>query len=215
MVGLKLYKKRKYIIKGVKMKTLLLVDIQNDFIDGTLVVPNAEKIIPFINAIQDDFDLVVATQDWHPPNHKSFAINNKGKNPFDVGELNGKPQVMWPAHCIEMTTGAQLYPKLDQRKVATIFRKGRDPDIDSYSAFCDNNGKNFTGLSAYLIGVGSTELYIAGLATEYCVKFTALDAKRYLRMPIYLIQNACCGINESNIDEAYNIMAYDNGIIII
>ena len=160
------------------MKALILVDIQNDFCKGgNLAVPDGEKIIPFVNQLQEnEYDLIVATQDSHPQNHKSFSSNNPGTNPGDLGELNGQPQVMWPDHCVKGTSGIEFHPELNSEKVSQVFPKGEDPSVDSYSGFFDNDQKTSTGLGEYLKEKGVTEVDVVGLALDYCVKFTALDA---------------------------------------
>jgi nicotinamidase/pyrazinamidase len=159
------------------MKALLLIDIQNDFLPGgSLAVQDGDQIIPLVNAIQDKFNLVVATQDWHPQSHKSFASNHKGRKVFEQIELNGLPQVLWPDHCVQGTKGAEFSPEVDWTKTEAIFRKGTNPEIDSYSGFYDNGHLKATGLTAYLKGRGVTQVYVAGLAADYCVYFTAKDA---------------------------------------
>jgi len=159
------------------MKALIIVDIQNDFIPGgALAVPDGDKIITRINEIQKKFDIVVATQDWHPANHKSFASQHEGKTPFDIVDLNGIQQTLWPDHCIQGTRGAELHKDLNTNKIDAIFRKGTNPEIDSYSAFYDNNHKKITGLNGYLKDRNVTAVFICGLAADYCVYYTALDA---------------------------------------
>lgn len=159
------------------MKALLLIDIQNDFIPGgALAVPEGDQIIPLVNQLQHKFDLVVATQDWHPAHHKSFASNHENKQPFDVTELHGMEQVLWPDHCIQGTAGAAFAPELDMHKVEAIFRKGMNPEIDSYSGFYDNGRLKSTSLTDYLRGKEVQEVYLAGLAADYCVYFSAKDA---------------------------------------
>ena len=159
------------------MKALLLVDIQNDFIPGgALAVPGGDEIIPTVNAILDKFELVVATQDWHPADHKSFASNHPGSSLFQRIDLNGLEQVLWPDHCIQSGTGANFVQSLHQHRIETIFRKGMDREIDSYSGFYDNNRRRSTGLSQYLKGRGVKSLYIAGLAADYCVYYSVKDA---------------------------------------
>ncbi|WP_053990672.1 bifunctional nicotinamidase/pyrazinamidase [Mangrovimonas sp. TPBH4] len=160
------------------MKALILVDIQNDFLPGgALAVPKGDAIIPKINKIQSKFDLIVATQDWHPKAHKSFASNHEKAQVFDVVDLNGNPQVLWPDHCVQGSDGAQFSEALRTDKVAAIFRKGMDIEVDSYSAFYDNNHSNATGLEGYLKGKGISDVYVGGLAADYCVYYTAKDAK--------------------------------------
>jgi nicotinamidase/pyrazinamidase len=161
------------------MKALLVIDIQNDFLPGgRLAVADGDAIIPLVNALQPQFDLVVATQDWHPAGHQSFAASHAGKQPFDTTELRGLPQVLWPDHCTQGTPGAELAAGLDQRAIEAIFRKGTDPEIDSYSGFYDNGHQKSTGLADYLRGKQITEVYVAGLAADYCVFYTAQDALR-------------------------------------
>ncbi|WP_147677465.1 bifunctional nicotinamidase/pyrazinamidase [Algibacter pacificus] len=159
------------------MKTLLVIDVQNDFVPGgSLPVPNGDKIVPIINAIQHKFDLVVATQDWHPEDHVSFASNHEGASSFDVIEIQGNPQTLWPNHCVQGTKGAALHPDLDTLKCEAIFRKGTDKTIDSYSAFYDNGHIKSTGLAGYLKEKGTTQLYLCGLAADICVYFSIRDA---------------------------------------
>lgn len=159
------------------MKALIIVDIQNDFIPGgSLAVPDGDKIISRINELQKKFDLVVATQDWHPSNHKSFASQHDSKNPFDVIDLNGLQQTLWPDHCIQSTKGAEFHKDLNTNKIEAIFRKGTNPEIDSYSGFFDNGRKKATGLHGYLQERKVTSVFICGLAADFCVYYTALDA---------------------------------------
>ena len=159
------------------MKALLIVDIQNDFLPwGALPVADGDQIIAVVNSLQPHFNLVVATQDWHPTNHGSFASAHEGAKPFDMGVLGGLVQVLWPDHCVQGTTGAELAELLDKNPVEAIFRKGTDPGIDSYSGFFDNGKQKDTGLSAYLKGRGVKQVFLVGLAGDYCVGFTALDA---------------------------------------
>jgi len=159
------------------MKALIIVDIQNDFLPGgALAVSDGNKIIPIVNRLMPHFDLVVATQDWHPSNHGSFASNHEDKSPGDIITLNGLPQVLWPDHCVQSTAGAAFSHKLNTQLIQKVFRKGTDPDIDSYSGFFDNGKKKDTGLKAFLKSKGVEDVFIVGLATDYCVKFTAMDA---------------------------------------
>ncbi|MGJ8759429.1 bifunctional nicotinamidase/pyrazinamidase [Polaribacter sp. AHE13PA] len=159
------------------MKTLLIIDVQNDFMPtGSLPVPNGDKIVSIINEIQPKFDLVIATQDWHPEDHISFASNHKGLSPFDIIEIKGISQTLWPNHCLQGSKGAELHPKLNTLKCETIFRKGTNKEIDSYSAFYDNGHLKSTGLAGYLKEKGTTELYICGLAADICVYYSIRDA---------------------------------------
>lgn len=159
------------------MRTLVIVDTQNDFMpDGPLSVPKADEIVPIINGIQKDYDLIVATQDWHPKDHLSFASNHPGKEPFDIIDLFGIEQVLWPDHCVQNTEGAELHPGLDTGSFEAIIRKGMDPNIDSYSAFFDNGRRKRTGLAGYLRDRGVVEIHFCGLASEICVYYTIMDA---------------------------------------
>ncbi|GAA4805412.1 bifunctional nicotinamidase/pyrazinamidase [Olivibacter ginsenosidimutans] len=159
------------------MKALIIVDIQNDFLPGgALPVSNGDEIIATINQLQQRYPLVVATQDWHPANHQSFASQHPGRNPFEKTTLNGLQQVLWPDHCIQGSLGAAFAPALDETKIEAIFRKGMDPQLDSYSGFFDNDKKKATGMAAYLKGRGVSTVDVCGLAADYCVYYTANDA---------------------------------------
>ncbi|WP_345369557.1 bifunctional nicotinamidase/pyrazinamidase [Algivirga pacifica] len=177
------------------MKALILVDIQNDFVkDGALAVPEGESIIPTVNALQEDFDLIVATQDWHPADHGSFAANHTEKQVGEVIDLHGLPQILWPVHCVQGSTGAEFVKELNMDKVEKVFVKGTDKTIDSYSGFFDNGRKKATGLGDYLKEKGVNEVYVVGLAADYCVKFTAMDAHS-LGFTTYLVADATKGVN--------------------
>ncbi|MBN2275854.1 MAG: bifunctional nicotinamidase/pyrazinamidase [Bacteroidales bacterium] len=159
------------------MKTLIIIDVQNDFIPGgTLEVPEGDKIIQVINRIQDKFDLVIATQDWHPSNHISFASNHKDKKPFEKIEWRGMPQILWPDHCVQNTHGADFPHDLNMAKTEAIFRKGMDWQIDSYSGFYDNGHQKNTGLASYLRERKAKDLFFCGLAADVCVWFSIIDA---------------------------------------
>lgn len=160
------------------MKTaLLIVDLQNDFLPGgALAVPEGDAILPLINRLQERYALIVATQDWHPAEHGSFASQHEGLKPFDTAELGGLQQILWPDHCVQGSRGAELSSHVDQQRVEAIFRKGMDAHVDSYSAFFDNGHKKATGLEGYLKGRGVAELHICGLAADYCVFYSAMDA---------------------------------------
>ena len=161
------------------MHALILVDIQNDFLPGgALAVPRGDEVVPVANRLMGQFELVVATQDWHPADHRSFASQHPGRAVGDEIELNGLPQTLWPDHCVQGSPGAELAPKLDARRIAHVVRKGLDREIDSYSGFFDNGRRKATGLDDYLKRRGAADLTIIGLATDYCVKFTVLDALR-------------------------------------
>ena len=177
------------------MKSLILVDIQNDFLPGgALAVPNGDEIIPVVNRLQSLFPLVVATQDWHPANHGSFAANHPGQKPFEQIDLNGLIQTLWPVHCVQGTIGAELAPGLNRERISRIFQKGTDPGEDSYSGFFDNGHRHATGMVEWLKGRGVDEVYVCGLATDYCVKFTALDAVA-AGFKTHLVADASRGVN--------------------
>jgi len=177
------------------MNALVIADVQNDFCPGgALAVPEGDQVIPVVNRLQPQFDLVVALQDWHPPDHGSFAANHEGREPGDVIELHGLEQILWPVHCVQHTDGAAFHRDLDQARIAQVFRKGTDPRIDSYSGFFDNGHRRATGLGEYLKERRVTDVYVCGLATDYCVKLTALDAVG-LRFATYLVEDACRGVN--------------------
>lgn len=159
------------------MKTLVLIDIQNDFMPGgALAVENGNEIVPLVNELQKKFDLVIATQDWHASGHSSFASAHKDAKVFDLIKLNGLDQVLWPDHCVQNTKGAEFHPELDTNRIETIFRKGTDLAIDSYSGFYDNAHLKSTGLSGYLKEKGVQNVYFAGLAGDYCVAYSVLDS---------------------------------------
>jgi nicotinamidase/pyrazinamidase len=159
------------------MRALIIVDLQNDFLPGgALAVNEGDKIIQRINQLQEKYDIIVATQDWHPSQHKSFASMHAGKEPFDVIDLNGTRQVLWPDHCVQGSKGAELHKDLNQNKIRAIFRKGMNPEVDSYSAFFDVNKKNPTGLDGFLKNLNVTSVFVCGLAADYCVYYTAKDA---------------------------------------
>jgi nicotinamidase/pyrazinamidase len=161
------------------MDALILVDIQKDFLPGgSLAVNKGDQVIPVANELQQHFDLVVATQDFHPRDHGSFAANHEGKEPGEYIELNGLEQILWPVHCVQGTTGAEFADDLNMDKVQKVFRKGVDAGIDSYSGFYDNGHQRATGLAKYLKEKEVNRVFIAGLAADVCVRFTALDALR-------------------------------------
>ena len=173
------------------MKALLLVDIQNDFCPGgALAVPRGDEVVAVANRLAPRFPVVVATQDWHPANHGSFAANNPGKQPYDSGLLGGLPQVMWPAHCVQESAGAAFHPALDRARIQQVFPKGTDPAIDSYSGFFDNGKRKSTGLGDWLRAHDVDEVVVLGLATDYCVRATALDAAG-LGFAVTLVEDGC------------------------
>ena len=177
------------------MKALILVDIQNDFLPGgPLAVPEGDKIIPIANSLQAVFPLVAATQAWHPPNHGSFAASHPGRNVFEQAELNGLPQTLWPVHCVQNTKGAELAAGLNHERIAKVFPKGTNVGIDSYSGLFDNGHRKSTGLGEWLKDQGVAEVFVCGLATDYCVKFTALDAVQ-MGFKTRFIEDASRGVN--------------------
>lgn len=199
-------------------KALLIVDVQNGFCPGgNLPVPGGDEIVPLINSLtaSDSYDLVVASQDWHPAGHGSFASSHPGKTPFDMGELGGQPQVMWPDHCVQGTPDADFHPGLDMTKVAFVQQKGMDPKIDSYSAFRDNAADKTTGLAEYLQGEGVTHLDVCGLATDFCVKFSAVDAKAMLPgVEVTFLADASRGISPEGVASAIDEMRAA-GVVVI
>ena len=177
------------------MNALILVDLQNDFAEGgALAVPGAKSLIPLVNKIQKMFNLIVATQDWHPADHGSFAANHSGRSVGEIIELGGLPQILWPVHCVQGTSGADFIPELDRKGWAAIFQKGTDPEIDSYSGFFDNGKRHATGLGDYLKENRVDHAYVLGLATDHCVKATAKDAVE-LGLKTSLIEDASRGVD--------------------
>ncbi len=161
------------------MKVLIVVDVQNDFCPGgALAVPGGDEVVPAINELIAEHQHVVLTQDWHPPDHFSFASRHEGREPFHTIEADYGPQTLWPDHCVQGTPGADFHPELDWTKAELIIRKGFRAHIDSYSAFFENDHKTPTGLCGYLRERGFSEVVLAGLATDYCVHFSAIDARR-------------------------------------
>jgi nicotinamidase/pyrazinamidase len=160
------------------MRALILVDLQNDFLPGgALAVARGDETIAVANRLMPKFGHVVATQDWHPAEHQSFAAQHEGRRPGELVELHGLPQVLWPVHCVQGSAGADFAPGLELDKVHAIFQKGQDPTVDSYSGFFDNGRRHDTGLASHLRERGVSEVWVMGLATDYCVKWTALDAR--------------------------------------
>lgn len=166
-------------------------------------MPEGDAIIPAVNQLQEKFDLVVATQDWHPPQHKSFASNHSGRKLFEITQLQGLEQVLWPDHCVQGTPGAAFADALDQRRIEAIFRKGTDTEIDSYSGFYDNGRKKSTALADYLRGRGVQEVYLAGLAADYCVYFSAKDALTE-GFDVFYLEDATRAIDKSGFAQAKN-----------
>lgn len=187
-------------------RALLLIDIQNGFCPGgNLPVAGGDEVVPVANALMasSKYDLVVASQDWHPPGHGSFASSHPGKAPFEMGELSGKPQMLWPDHCVQGTRDAAFHPDLDVSRIDHVQRKGQNPAVDSYSAFRDNDRAALTGLTDYLKAKGVDEIDICGLATDYCVKFSAIDAVEMLPgVKVRFIEDASRGIDPEGVKTA-------------
>ena len=195
-------------------KALIVVDIQNDFCKGgSLEVTDGEKIIPYINHLMktNNYDEIILTQDFHPTEHKSFAVNN-GKSVGEIIELNGIQQVMWPEHCVQGTRGAEFHPELEQRFTTFIIKKGTNPEVDSYSAFYDNKGLINTGLADYLKTKNIRNIEIVGLALDYCVKYTCLDAlKEQFNVKLHL--KGTQAIDQSNVQNIVNELS-GKGVIV-
>ena len=190
------------------MKTLIIIDVQNDFMPGgSLEVPDGDKIVPVINKIQHKFDLVVAAQDWHPKDHVSFASNHMGKSTFDEIEIHGKPQTLWPDHCVQGTEGAKFHSDLETQKWEAIFRKGTDKEIDSYSAFYDNGHLKSTGLAGYLKEKGASQLFLCGLAADICVYYSIYDAFKE-GFACFFIEDASRPLDDENFKDLKKKMEY-------
>jgi len=173
------------------MRALILVDLQNDFCPGgALAVAHGDETIAVANRLLPHFTTVAATQDWHPADHLGFAASHPGKQPYEMIDLNGLMQVLWPVHCVQATRGAELRADLDRTRVTEIFQKGTDPAVDSYSAFFDNGKRKATGLGDWLRSRWIQQVYVMGLATDYCVRATALDA-RALGFDVWVVQDGC------------------------
>jgi nicotinamidase/pyrazinamidase len=182
-------------IKPDESSALLVIDVQNCFLPGgSLAVKDGEQVIPIINRIAKSFTNVVMTQDWHTPGHVSFASSHEGKKPFEVIDLAYGKQVLWPDHCVQGTDGASLSKDLSIPQAELIIRKGYHKDTDSYSGFTEADGKTTTGLEAYLKARGVSRVFVAGLATDFCVCWTALDARK-AGLEAYVIEDACRGID--------------------
>ncbi|MGY5850653.1 bifunctional nicotinamidase/pyrazinamidase [Salegentibacter sp. F14] len=196
------------------MKTLVIIDMQNDFIPGgALAVPGGDEIVSLINRLQDNFDLVIATQDWHPKAHASFAKSHPGKREFESINLNGIDQILWPEHCVQNSKGANFHRYLKTAKIEAIFRKGTHPNIDSYSGFYDNAHLKSTGLAGYLREKGVEELYFCGLAAEYCVFFSVKDALKE-GFKAVLIEDATRPLDANDFKKAKKDILENGGRII-
>ena len=177
------------------MRGLIVIDVQNDFCPGgALAVPEGDQIVAGINALIPSFDAVVLTQDWHPKGHSSFASLHAGKAPYDMIDMPYGPQVLWPDHCIQGTQGAEFHEDLDTARADMIIRKGYNPAIDSYSAFFENDRTTPTGLTGYLKTRGISDLTMVGLATDFCVNFSAVDAAK-LGFTVTVISDLCRAID--------------------
>ncbi|TVQ65938.1 MAG: bifunctional nicotinamidase/pyrazinamidase [Balneolaceae bacterium] len=186
------------------MKALLLIDIQNDFCPGgALAVPQGDQIIPVVNRLISHFDCVVTTQDWHTANHSSFASSHDGKSEYETVKMEYGEQVLWPDHCIQGTSGADFHPDLSTGKAQLVIRKGFRKTIDSYSAFFENDKRTATGLNGYLQERGVQDLYVSGLATDFCVKWSVLDGVR-LNYSLFVIEDAVRGIDlNGSVEQAW------------
>ena len=185
------------------MKALIVIDPQNDFCPGgALAVAGGDEIMSQINAMMDDFDMVVLTQDWHPAGHSSFASSHDGADPFTLTEMPYGPQVLWPDHCIQASAGADFHPSLNTNRADAIIRKGMNPAVDSYSAFFENNKTTATGLAGLLNGRGCNDLTMVGLATDYCVAWSALDGAAQ-EFKVEVVLSACRAIDlDGSLDAA-------------
>lgn len=179
----------------MKQRALIIVDLQNDFMPGgSLEVPKGDEVVPIANAVQKNFPIIVATKDWHPEEHGSFAKNHPARKEGEVVDLAGLPQILWPRHCVQNAHGSEFVKELDISRVTKIIHKGTDAQIDSYSTFYDNAHRRSTGLDEYLQEHNVEEVYILGVATDYCVKYSVLDAL-HLGYKTYVIEDACRGVN--------------------
>ncbi|OGW79409.1 MAG: nicotinamidase [Omnitrophica bacterium RIFCSPLOWO2_12_FULL_44_17] len=197
------------------MKALIIVDLQKDFVQGgSLAVPDGVSIIRVINQLQTCFDIVVATKDWHPKNHISFASTH-GKKTGEVIETDGIKHILWPDHCVQNTKGAEFVDHLNPERIERVFYKGADPKIDSYSGFFDDGRKSATGLDDYLKNQNVREVYIVGLATDYCVKYTAIDAAG-LGYQTCVIQDAVKGVKlrPDDVENAFESMK-KSGVVVM
>ena len=196
------------------MRALIIVDMQYDFLpDGKLGVPGGDTIVKTINQLQSDYDLIIATQDWHPRDHKSFADAHPGKEPFEKIDLNGVEQILWPIHCVQETRGAELISELNKDNISKVFQKGMNIEVDSYSGFFDNNKIHSTGMYDYLKSKGVNEVAVCGLAADYCVYFTANDALK-LGFRTSIIESATKPISQQDFDNAKQTFEENGGFII-
>jgi nicotinamidase/pyrazinamidase len=197
-------------------RALVLVDLQYDFCPGgALAVAHGDETIDVANRLVPKFEVVVATQDWHPRDHGSFAANHKKKQPYDVIDLNGLPQTLWPVHCVQGTRGAELHERLDRAKIDCVFPKGTDRTVDSYSGFWDNGKRKATGMADWLRAQDVTAIAVLGLATDYCVKLTVLDGITE-GFAVTLVEDGCRAVELAAGDGARAIAAMrDAGAIVV
>ncbi len=186
---------------------LLIIDLQNDFCPGgALAVPEGDEIVPTVNRLAERFDHVLQTQDWHPAGHRSFASAHDGKAPMDSIRMDYGEQILWPDHCIQGTEGAAFHPDLDTTRTELILRKGFRPEIDSYSAFYENDHETPTGLTSYLRERGIEALYLCGLAADFCVRWSAVDGRKE-GFGVFVIEDATRGIDQDgSLAEAWKAM---------
>ncbi len=189
------------------MKALLIVDVQNDFCPGgALEVENGDRIIPVVNKLSQQFDAVIQTQDWHPADHSSFASSHGNKEPYETIEMKYGEQVLWPDHCVQGSEGAAFHPELNTTNSQLIVRKGFHKDIDSYSAFFENDQQTSTGLAGYLNNRSIEKLYVCGLAADFCVKWSVLDGIKE-GFDVTVIEDAVAGIDlEGSVAQAWDEM---------
>jgi nicotinamidase/pyrazinamidase len=197
------------------MDALIIVDIQNDFLPGgALAVPRGDEVIPVVNEIQARFGLVVATQDWHPAGHVSFASSHPGKSVFDAIMIDGIEQILWPDHCLQGSRGAEFPKAFNTNRVEAIVRKGTDPKIDSYSTFYDNARKKSTGLEGYLKGKGVDRVFLAGLAADFCVNYSIMDALA-IGFSAVFIKDATRAISEDGFRKAERAIIAKGGTVVL
>ena len=166
-------------MKPMPTSALVAIDVQNDFCPGgRLAVADGDAVVPLVNRLMDDFEHVILTQDWHPPGHRSFASAHPGRSPFDSVDMDYGRQTLWPDHCVQGSEGAQLHPDLRHDRAELVIRKGFRPGIDSYSAFFENDRTTPTGLTGYLRERGFSRVVLCGLATDFCVAYSAIDARK-------------------------------------
>lgn len=184
---------------------LIVIDVQNDFCPGgALAVPDGDEVVPVINRLIEQFDHVLLTQDWHPADHLSFASSHAGKSPYDTVRLSYGDQILWPDHCVQGTSGAEFHPDLDWTKAQLVIRKGFRREIDSYSAFFENDGSTPTGLTGYLRERGIGRIVLTGLATDFCVRFSAEDGRK-LGFEVTVVRDAVRGIDvDGSVEKTWN-----------